>query len=100
MGRFPEHPGTIVMVDRFYGTAREVPASEVPEPERFVYLQDGVETDDPAAATERLPIVRVETIPTDGAGHLVPPESAATIRRMEFGPGRRALRSSLLVRDG
>lgn len=96
--KFPPHPGTIKMVDLSTGTAKEVPYEQAPERSRFVYLnKDGSEASDPEKAVERVPIVLVEMMPTDGHGHLVPRDEATMIRIQEFGPNRRPLRSTTLV---
>jgi hypothetical protein len=87
------------MVDLSTGTAREVPFLEAPERQRFVYLKDGVETSNVDVATERIPIVEVQMMPLDKLGNIVPKEKAALIRIKEFGPNKRPLRSSTLVKD-
>jgi hypothetical protein len=98
MSRFPEHPGTLRVLDLFRNTTTVSPVAEVPESKRFVYLKDGVVTHDPAAATERVPIVEVHLISVDANGKLVPTEQAATIRIKEFGPDHRPLRSTTLLK--
>jgi hypothetical protein len=96
--KFPPHPGKIKMVDLSTGTAKEVPFEEVSERSRFVYLdKTGAETSDPEKAVDRVPIVLVEMMPTDGKGNLVPRNEAQLIRIYEFGPDRRPLRSTTLV---
>jgi hypothetical protein len=99
MTRFPEHPGTLRVLDFFHKTSTVSPVAEVPESKRFVYLKDGVETHDPAAATERVPIVEVHLISLDASGKLVPTDEAATIRIKEFGPDQRPLRSTTMRRE-
>jgi len=96
---FPPHPGTIRMTDEFAGTVREVPAAEVPEPNRFVYLKNGVETADAKNADERIPIVEVRMMPLDANGNLVSRDKAAKIVIQEYGPGQRPLRRSTMVKD-
>ena len=49
----------------------DVPIDEVPEAQRFVYLKDGLETGNPAEATERVPIVEVRMISVDVRGNLI-----------------------------
>jgi hypothetical protein len=99
MTRFPEHPGTLHVLDVFSQMSTVVPLAEVPESRQFVYLKEGVETHDPAAATERVPVVEVHLISVDGSGKLVPAGQAATIRIKEFGPDHRPLRSTILRRE-
>lgn len=99
MIRFPEHPGTLHVLDVFTKMATVVPLAEIPASRRFVYLKDGVATHDPAAATERVPIVEVHLISVDANGKLVPTGQAATIRIKEFGPDHRPLRSTTLRRE-
>ena len=97
MSAFPEHPGTIKMVDIGRKTERIKVAADVPERQRFVYLRDGNEVGK-ADATERVPIVRVEMMGVDAAGNLVEdPKDAATVQIVEFGEGRRPLRQTLMV---
>jgi len=98
MAQWLDHPGTITNVDLFDGTSVEVPASEVPEAQRFVYAANGVGTEDRERATERFPVVRVETLPTDGRGNIVPKGAARIHRVTELGPGGRLLRSSIRMR--
>ena len=95
--RFAPHPGTIVLVDRATGEEQERPADEFPEAERYVYLRDGEETFVPEEATERIPIVRIETVPLDDRGNLVPRERASRIKVLELGPERRRLRLTLMA---
>jgi hypothetical protein len=99
MTRFPEHPGTLSVLDLFRNTTTVSPVAEVPESQRFVYLKDGVETHDPAAATERVPIVEVHLISLNADGKLVPTEEAVEIRIKQFGPDHRPLRSTTMRRE-
>jgi hypothetical protein len=99
MPRFPEHPGTLRVLDVFHNTTTVSPVAEVPESRRFVYLKDGVQTHDPAWATERVPIVEVHLISLDENGNLVPAEQAVKIRFKEFGPDHRPLRSTTVRRE-
>ncbi len=87
------------MVEVFAGTAREVRLEDVPESQRFVYLKDGVETSDPAEATERIPIVEVRMISIDERGHLVSKDDAAKLIIEERGPEGRPLRHTTMVRN-
>jgi hypothetical protein len=98
MKTFPPHPGTIKMVDVYAKTSREVPAEEVPERGRFVYLKDGIETENKSEATERVPIVEVEMLSLDEEGHLVSKEVATKVRMNEFGPQHKLLRSTTMVK--
>jgi hypothetical protein len=95
---FAPHPGTIVLVDRAAGTEEARPADEFPELQRYLYLKDGQETLQPETATERIPIVRIETVPLDARGQLVPREQATEMRVTEFGPDNRRLRLRMRVR--
>jgi hypothetical protein len=96
MIQFPEHPGTLRVLNFFHNSSTVTPVDEFPESKRFVYLKDGVETDDQAEATERVPIVEMHLISLDATGKLVPSDQAATIRIKEFGPDHRPLRSTTL----
>ena len=98
MIQFPDHPGMVTMVERFDGSSREVPAAELPEDERFFHFKGEVSADDPAEATERVPVVLVETTSLDGAGNLVPFDAAKTVIIRKFGPDRRPLRTTTLYR--
>jgi hypothetical protein len=95
---FAPHPGTIVLVDRGTGEEEERPADEFPASQQFVYLKNGEETIVPAEATDRIPIVRIETIPLDAQGNLVPREQATQMRVLEFGPDDQRLRLSIRAR--
>ena len=96
---FAPHPGSIRMVEVQAETSRDVPIDEVPEDRRFVYLKDGVETGNPAEATERVPIVEVRMISVDARGNLVPKGSAAKLVIYEIGPEDRPLRHTTMVRN-
>ncbi len=96
---FAPHPGTIRMVEVQTETSRDVPIADVPEAQRFVYLKDGIETSNPAEATERVPIVEVRMISVDARGNLVPKEQATKLVIHEFGPEGRALRHTTMVRS-
>lgn len=96
---FPSHPGKIKVVDLSTNISRDVPFEEVPERGRFVYLKSGLETADPLDATERVPIVEVEMLPLDRNGNIVSKDKATTIRIKEFGPNKRPLRNSTMVKD-
>ena len=93
------HPGQIRMVDMFTKEAKEVPASDAPERQRFVYLKDGVEVSNAGQATERVPIVEVEMYPLDANGNLIAKEHAATIRIREYGPSHRLLRTTTMIHE-
>jgi hypothetical protein len=99
MSRFPDHPGTVRVLDVSGQTSKDTPVAEMPESQRFVYLKDGVTTYDPDEATERVPVVEVHLIGMDEQGNPVPAEQARTIRKKEFGPGHRPLRSTTLRRE-
>src|SRR5262245_7284068 len=62
MRQFPVHPGMVLVEDIFQRTSKLTPVAEIPESRRFVYLKDGVATNDPSEATERVPIVEVHVI--------------------------------------
>jgi hypothetical protein len=97
---FPPHPGIIRMVDMYDKSVRELRASEAPERVRFVYIdKDGREVDANQNPVERIPVVEVQMIPLDRNGNIVPKETATTIRRKEFGPDHRPLRSSTLSKQ-
>lgn len=95
---FAPHPGTILLVDRATGVEEARPADEFPPQQRFVHLRNGEETMVPEEATERIPIVRIETIPLDSHGNLVPREQATKMQVIEFGPDERRLRLSIRAR--
>ncbi|HZO16820.1 MAG TPA: hypothetical protein VFB62_26265 [Polyangiaceae bacterium] len=95
---FAPHPGTIVLVDRATGEEKERPADEFPEAQRYVYLRNGEETLVPEEATERVPIVRIETATMDDRGNLVPREQATRMHVMELGPDGRRLRLNIRAR--
>jgi hypothetical protein len=98
MKPFPPHPGTIRMMDEFDHSVELVKAETVPDRHRFVYLNDkGIEVDSAEQAAERIPIVEVRMVPTDGKGNLVPKDKAQMIRITEFGPEGRRLRSTTMV---
>lgn len=83
------HPGTITYRADDGRPDRVVPVEEVPEASRFVHLdRDGRQTHDPAQAAARVPIVEVEMV---GASNPAGPRSI-----VEYGPGRRFLRSSYM----
>jgi hypothetical protein len=98
MIQFPDHPGMVTMVELFDGSRREVSAGELPEDERFYYFNGEVSADEPADATERVPVVLVETASLDGAGNLVPFDAAKTVIIKKFGPDRRPLRTTTMYR--
>jgi hypothetical protein len=98
MTPFPDHPGTIRVVDVFRRTSQDSLVAGFPAAGWFVYLKDGVETDDPDLATERVPVVEVHVIGVGPKGNLVPTERALTVRVEEFGPGRRPLRTTTVCR--
>jgi hypothetical protein len=93
-----DHPGTVTMVNVYEKTERTVPITEVPPNKRFVYLKDGVEISDPSQATELVPIVRVEMFSLDDDGNLVPPDLATKLWVKEFGPEKRPLRLTTMIR--
>jgi len=99
MTRFADHPGTVRVEDVFRKTTEVTSVAEVPESRRFVYLKNGVETHNPAEATERVPIVEVHVLSVDEKGNLVPTEQAHTVRIKEFGPDHRPLRSTTMLRE-
>jgi hypothetical protein len=95
MRPFVEHPGTIVELDLYSGARVERDASTVPAGDKYVYLDDGVETTDVERATERIPIVEIRTSTLDSAGNLVPAARATHAHVLELGPGGRPLRLSI-----
>jgi len=96
--QFPPHPGSIKMIDKFANSSRTERAEEVPERHRFVYMdKDGREVDSVEEAVERIPIVEVQMISTDGDGNLVAKDRAQLIRIKELGPERRLLRSTTMT---
>jgi hypothetical protein len=98
--KFTEHPGTIKMIDAFDGSIRTKKAEDAPDAQRFVYLDaTGAEIRSTDQAAERIPIVEVQMIPTDGEGKLVSKEGASTIRILEYGPNKRLLRSTVMARS-
>jgi hypothetical protein len=99
MTPFPDHPGTIRVVDAFRRTSQDSFVAGFPASAWFVYLKDGVETSDPDQATERVPVVEVHVSGVDPKGDLVPAERAPTVRVEEFGPGRRPLRTTTVRRQ-
>ncbi len=87
---FPPHPGTITYRADDGRPDQVAPVDEVPERSRFVLLdRNGRETQDPAQAVRREPIVEVVMT---GARDPTGPRS---IR--EYGPGRTLWRSTLMV---
>jgi hypothetical protein len=98
--KFTEHPGTIKMIDAFDGSIHTKKAEDAPDAQRFVYLDaTGAEIRSADQAAERIPIVEVQMIPTDGEGKLVSKERASTIRILEYGPNKRLLRSTVMSRN-
>jgi hypothetical protein len=98
MKPFLDHPGKIKMMDLFHRTSKIVSIEDIPENRRFVYLKDGVETQDSKEATERVPIVEVHMLSSDEKGNLVSPEIAKLVEIKEFGPDMRPLRSTIMRR--
>ena len=94
MNDSPLHPGTIRMVEVPAGRVTVIPADEVPETSRFVWLRDGEETLDPDEATECVPVVEVHVCTVDAAGLPSPRDSAAKVILEEIGPEGRLLRRS------
>jgi hypothetical protein len=93
-------PGTIRMIEVYEQTVRDVPADSVPSRQRFVMLdKNGVETNDPALATERISIVKVRILRLDASGGLAPAARAVQIEILEYGPSDRLLRSTLMRKD-
>jgi len=95
----PNHPGIVKMVNMFDGSLQEIPIADIPEDKRFVFLKDDLEVTGAEEATEIVPIVEVSMSPLDDQGNLVPMEEASTIRIQEFGPERRPLRLTIMLRD-
>jgi len=93
------HPGTIKIVTISTKATKVVPYESVPPRQRFVMLNsNGVETHDIADATEAIPIVEVHVLNLDSKGDLVPPENAASMRILEFGPEGRLLRGTTMTK--
>jgi len=99
MSQFPPRPGKIKMIDMYPKDEHDVPYEEAPEHSRFVYLKNGVETNDESEATERIPIVEVHMRPLDENGNLVPKEKAVKIRIKELGPDQRPLRDTVMIKN-
>lgn len=96
---FPAHPGKILITDMHTKLTHEADASQSSDRAKFVYLDsNGVEVDSPEEAAERVPVVEVQMIPTDGRGVSVSREEAKQIRVLEFGPSHRPLRSTAMVK--
>ncbi|MEP6502487.1 MAG: hypothetical protein ABJD97_04110 [Betaproteobacteria bacterium] len=92
-----KHPGEVRMVDMFTHEVKIVPATDVPEGQRFVYYKDDLELTSPDGATRAVPVVEMRMFSLDGAGHLVPKAQASRLRILEIGPDGDTLRTTLLV---
>jgi hypothetical protein len=96
--QFPPHPGTIRTISEYDGSVEMTKADDASDGIKFVYLdKNGIEVDSAEAASERIPIVEVRIISTDGNGNPVPRDKAKLIRLLEYGPGGRLLRSATMV---
>lgn len=96
---FPDHPGIIRMIDMQDKSVRELSASDAPESVRFAYInKEGKEVEASQNPVERVPIVEIHFIPLDSKGNIVPKDRATVIRRKEFGPDHRPLRSSTMTK--
>jgi hypothetical protein len=94
------HPPTIKMIDVAENSTREVRREDVPPKQQLVMLdRDGVETDDPSLAVERIPILQVRVLKLDAEGKLASSDNAVEMRILEYGPDDRLLRSTTMRKD-
>ena len=63
------------------------------------YFKNSLEVRDREAADEVVPIVEVEMISMNANGQFVPPQEAVRVDIYEFGPERRLLRTTHMVRQ-
>lgn len=92
-----EHPGTIRIENVSAKTVEIVPYDSVPQRQQFVMLDaNGVETNNPGEAKERVPIVYVRVIMLDEKGQHARPEYASSMQILEYGPNERFLRSTIM----
>jgi hypothetical protein len=93
----PEHPGTIRIENVAAKTVEVVPYDSVPPRQQFVMLDaNGVETNNPGEAKQRVPIVHVRVIMLDEKGQHARPEDARSMQILEYGPDERLLRSTIM----
>ena len=91
--RFPPHPGKILFRTMWNHTVKVESADEVPDRIKFIYYDaDHVETNDPAAAKTRVPIVEVEMSSFDANGKPVDPAQAVRFSITQYGLHHQELR--------
>ena len=93
-----EHPGTIRHVSAYDGKVEHKLIEGMPERHVFVYFKNSLEVRDREAADEVVPIVEVEMISMNANGQFVPPQEAVRVDIYEFGPERRLLRTTHMMR--
>ena len=103
MEPFQPHPGLILSIVESGNAASNIvtltPADEVPEEHQFVYLDaQGQEVASGKQAVERIPIVEVRMTAVDKMGKLVPAEQSQTMYIREYGPDKRILRSTTMIK--
>ncbi|VWD49423.1 hypothetical protein BLA17378_08605 [Burkholderia aenigmatica] len=94
------HPGTIALHHAWNGSTQTLRAQDFPASFVFRCADARGEPAERARAAWCVPVVEIESVSVDGAGHLVAPADAVQIESTTYGPGHRFLDHTRLMRNG